>query len=522
MGDRRKARGARIAGRPGSRRGGKAQGPPPTQAEILARATELRVLVVGDLMVDRYVGGDIQRVSPEAPVPILSKAEERLVLGGAANVAHNLVRLGVRVECVGVLGRDAAGAHAREDLRRLGVNIAGVFLESGRPTSLKTRVVARRQQILRIDHEKAEPIGGKVERRIAERLAARVSRVDAVIVSDYEKGVLTRKVLRAVLDAAGRADIPVMVGPKGKDFTKYRGATAIVPNELEVETASGVDVREKGGLRRAAERIAAQTGARAVVITRGGEGALIFEPPSRLTAVRAESAEVFDVTGAGDTFLSTLAVACAAGASFERAAGLANVAAGIVVGRVGAATVSSEELEHALERRGPGAGKVVSLEVLCARLAGARRGGQRVVFTNGCFDLLHAGHIHLLREARRYGDLLVLGLNDDASVHRLKGLGRPLLPAPERAQVLAALDCVDYVVIFGEGTPRGLIQRIRPDVLVKGATYAPEDVVGHEIVEKYGGKVEVIPLLEGAARISEILARATRSVLHRTPPAKAK
>ncbi len=479
-------------------------------ASLLARMNGLRALVVGDLMVDHYLRGDIHRVSPEAPVPVLTKAEESWVLGGAATVAHNLVRLGARVECVGVLGRDEAGERARADLRRLGASVAGVLLDARRPTTLKTRIVAQRQQLLRIDHEDPAPLSGKSEAGLAARVAARAGRSDVVVISDYAKGVLTEKVLRAALDGAARAGVPVMVGPKGSSFAKYRGATAIVPNQAEAERATGADVAAEGGLRRAAERIVALAACRGVVITRGGEGAFVFRPPAAMTHVPAEKAEVFDVTGAGDTFLSTLALAHAAGAPLEAAARLANVASGIVVGRVGAATITADELGQAVERRGPGAGKLVSLEVLADRVAAARRAGLRVVFTNGCFDLLHAGHIHLLDQARRFGDLLVLGINDDASIRRIKGKGRPLLPAAERAQVLAALDSVNYVVVFGEETPRKIIQRIRPDVLVKGATYAPEEVVGHDLVARYGGKVEVIPLLEGAARISEILARATR------------
>jgi D-beta-D-heptose 7-phosphate kinase/D-beta-D-heptose 1-phosphate adenosyltransferase len=481
-----------------------------TPAALVARLRGLRALVVGDLMIDRYVRGDIHRISPEAPVPVLARADENLVLGGAANVAHNLARLGARVECLGVLGRDGAGARAREDLAGLGVNAAGVVADPGRPTTVKTRVVAERQQLLRIDLEDASPIGGAIEARLVARLEARVPRAQVVVVSDYAKGVLTARVLRAAIDAAARAGIPVLVGPKGSDFAKYRGATAIVANQLEAQAATGVDAMEAGGLRRAAERIAAGTGCRAVVITRGGRGAFLFEPPSRTASVSAEPAEVFDVTGAGDTFLSALALAHAGGATFEQAARIANVAAGIVVGKVGAATASAAELSHKLEAGGPGAGKILDLEALCARIDEARRAGQRIVFTNGCFDLLHAGHIHLLREARRFGDLLVLGLNNDASVRRLKGRGRPLLPAHERAQVLSALDFVDCVTIFDELTPKRIIERIRPDVLAKGDTYAAEEIAGHEVVERHGGKVELIPLLEGSTTVSEILARASR------------
>jgi D-beta-D-heptose 7-phosphate kinase/D-beta-D-heptose 1-phosphate adenosyltransferase len=482
------------------------------------RFAGVRTLVAGDLMVDHYVRGDIHRVSPEAPVPVLSKGMEERVLGGAANVAHNLARLGAKVECVGVVGRDEAGEGARADLVRMGVGIAGIVIDASRPTTLKTRVVASRQQLLRIDREETSPITGTIESRVASRVALRSTKVDVVLISDYAKGVLTDRVLRAAIDAGARGKVPVFVGPKGSDFTKYRGATVLVANRLEAQAASGEDTREAGGLRRAAERIIARTGCRAVVITRGADGAFLFEPPSRITMVPAEAAEVFDVTGAGDTFLSALALAVAAGAKLDAAARIANVAAGLVVAKVGAATVRAQELTCALEAHGPGGGKVVDLDALCARLSEARRAGQRVVFTNGCFDLLHAGHIHLLRQARRLGDLLVLGINDDASVRRLKGGGRPLLPAVERAQVLAALDCVDYVVIFGEGTPRKLIERVRPDVLAKGATYAPEEILGHEIVERYGGKVEVIPLLEGSTTASEILARATRAMSRRRRP----
>lgn len=479
----------------------------------------LRALVVGDLMVDRYVRGDIHRISPEAPVPVLARADETFVLGGAANVAHNLSRLGARVQCVGILGRDEAGARAKAGLARVGVSAAGVVIDPARPTTLKTRIVAERQQLLRIDREETAPLRGRLETRVAAQAARLASRADVVVISDYAKGVLTDRVLRALIDAAARAHAPVLVGPKGTDFARYRGATALVANQSEAQAATGVDTREVGGLRRAAERIAATAGCRAVVITRGGKGAFLFEPPSRTVAVPAEPAEVFDVTGAGDTFLATLALARAAGADMEVAARLANFAAGIVVGKVGAGTVTTEDLAHALTLRAPGAGKILDLPALLRRVEEARRAGERIVFTNGCYDLLHAGHIHLLREARRFGDLLIVALNGDASVRRLKGEGRPLLPAKERVQVIAALDFVDAVIVFDEPTPRRLIERIRPDVLAKGATVAPEDIVGHESVERHGGKVEVIPLLEGSTTVSEILARAIRNVRRRSGPA---
>ena len=502
----------------GSGKASAGRGPAAGPAGWIARLRGRRVLVVGDLMVDRYVRGDIHRISPEAPVPVLARADEHFVLGGAANVAHNLARLGARVQCVGVLGRDDAGTRAKAEFARLEVSAAGVVIDPSRPTTLKTRIVAERQQLLRIDREETRPIEGRIEARVGRHAARLAARADAVVLSDYAKGVLTDRVLRVVIDAAARANVPVLVGPKGANFTKYRGATALVANQSEAQAATGVDTREAGGLRRAAERIAAAAGCRAVVITRGGKGAFLFEPPSRTVTVPAEPAEVFDVTGAGDTFLATLALARAAGADMEASARLANFAAGIAVGKVGAGTVMPEELAHALALRAPGAGKILDLPALLARVEEARRAGQRIVFTNGCFDLLHAGHIHLLREARRFGDLLILGLNGDASVRRLKGEGRPLLPATERAQVLAALDFVDYVIVFDESTPRRLIERVRPDVLAKGDTVAPEEIVGHETVERHGGKVEVIPLLEGSTTVSEILARAIREARRRCPP----
>jgi D-beta-D-heptose 7-phosphate kinase/D-beta-D-heptose 1-phosphate adenosyltransferase len=494
----------------GSKTSGTGLGTGAGLAAWLPRWRGLRALVVGDLMVDRYVRGDIHRISPEAPVPVLARADETFVLGGAANVAHNLTRLGARVQCVGILGRDDAGARAKEGLAGLGVQASGIVIDPSRPTTLKTRIVAQRQQLLRIDREDTQPLRGRLEARVMAQASRLASRADVVVLSDYAKGVLTDRVLRAVIDAAARAKAPILVGPKGTDFAKYRGVTAIVANQSEAQAATGVDTREAGGLRRAAERIAVTTGCRAVVITRGGKGAFLFEPPSRTATVPAEPAEVFDVTGAGDTFLSTLALARAAGADMEASARLANLAAGIVVGKVGAGTVTPEDLAHALALRAPGAGKILDLPALLIRVEEARRAGQRVVFTNGCFDLLHAGHIHLLRQARRLGDLLIVALNGDASVRRLKGGGRPLLPATERAQVIAALDFVDAVTIFDEPTPGRLIARIRPDVLAKGDTVAPEDIVGHESVERHGGKVEVIPLLEGSTTVSEILARAIR------------
>ena len=469
------------------------------------------ILVVGDIICDHYIWGDVERMSPEAPVQVLRWEREADRPGGAANVAMNLTALGCRVRLAGVIGTDAAGHYLLRAVRAAGVDTRGVIETPDRPTTTKTRVVARGQHLLRIDRETRLPVDAKIERRLIAAIGKLSSKVCGVVCSDYDKGVLTPRILAACFDAArtrrGRRAF-ILVDPKGRDFRKYRGADLLVPNEKELldATASAAPAaRGEDDLERRARSSMGALGLNALLVTRGADGMDLFEggPGSRSPIRRThipvlQRHEVFDVTGAGDTVAAVMCMAASAGLPLIDAARLATAAAGIVVGRVGTTVVELETLARVMDGGVSQArSKVLSRPALVARIAEARALGSRVVFANGCFDLLHVGHLHLLQRARALGDVLIVAINDDASVKRLKGPGRPLVPAAQRAEMLAALGFVDFVTLFREPTPLRLIQTLGPDILVKGSDYPIDQVVGRDFVEGYGGRVVLIPLLPG-------------------------
>jgi D-beta-D-heptose 7-phosphate kinase/D-beta-D-heptose 1-phosphate adenosyltransferase len=457
-------------------------------AEAVGKLESPRVFVVGDVMLDRYVWGAVHRVSPEAPVQILNVQREEDRAGGAANVAHNLAALGARVTCAGVVGRDPAGAALARLLRRLGVRPA-LVADGAKPTAVKTRMIAHNQQMLRVDSEKAEPASSAVERRLAAAIDAAGRTHDVALVSDYAKGALTARVCARVLRAfRGK---PVLVGLKSRDCRKYRGATGAALNRPELAQLSGEDDVERG-----AARLLKSLGLEFLIVTLGERGMLVAQG-GRTFRLPAIARQVYDVTGAGDTVLSAFALGHASGLDLELCAILANAAAGIVVGKVGTATVTRQEL---LDSAASGDGahrKVLDRRALARAVAAERARGRRVVFTNGCFDLLHPGHVQSLQFAKAKGDVLVVAINSDRSVRALKGPSRPVLDERGRAAVLSALECVDYVTVFDEDTPVALLRLLRPDVLVKGGDYGPAGVVGREIVEGYGGRVEMAPLVKG-------------------------
>lgn len=471
-------------------------------ARLITRLQSLgapRLVVLGDLMLDRYVWGRVDRISPEAPIPVLKVTGERdLRPGGAANVAVNLRALGAEVALVGTVGADAAGRELVRLARRAGVRTAGLLVDRAKPTPVKTRMIAHHQQILRIDEEETAPIAPRLAARLRAAARREIARADLVLISDYGKGTLPAALLAAVFTAARARGLPALADPKGSDYARYRGATALTPNLVEAAHASRVEIHDAAGLRRAARRLLAGVRLDFLVITRGEQGMTLFDAAGGETHVPARARAVYDVTGAGDTALAMLGLALAAGAPRDEALHLANLAAGIVVGKLGTATVTRAELlaHLAAEHHGTSP-KVLPAAQLAQALAARRRRGERIVFTNGCFDLLHAGHVQSLRFARSHGDALVVGINTDRSVRRLKGEGRPLLPERERAQVLAALADVDYVTLFDEDTPERLIRRVRPDVLVKGRDWAGKGVVGQAFVKSYGGRVELAPLAPG-------------------------
>lgn len=465
---------------------------------LFNRARNVRVLVIGDLMLDEYLWGKAERISPEAPVQVVEVTREDVRLGGAGNVINNLVALGCKVTACSVIGGDENGVILQRAFTGKGVDVAGIFEDPMRSTSKKTRVVAANQQIVRIDRETKNGISDEYAARVLDFVRERGREFQVILISDYAKGVLTPPVLAGIIAVARGLGVPVAVDPKGNDYRKYRGATILTPNRKEAEIAAGMAITDDESLLAAARAILADVELDALLVTRSEQGMSLLLRGGEAVHIPTVAREVYDVTGAGDTVLAVLGLALACGWDFPGSARLANVAAGIAVGKVGTSTVTPMEI---IAETGHGHAdsdtKIKNLDVLTAIIAAEKAKGNRIVFTNGCFDLLHVGHVKYLQKARAFGDLLVLGLNSDNSVRRLKGENRPLICEEERAHILAALDCIDYVVIFDEDTPLRLIEAIMPAVLVKGADYTPAGVVGKDVVESYGGRVELVEFVDG-------------------------
>lgn len=470
----------------------------PEVESFLSRLGSIRALVIGDLMLDEYVWGKTERISPEAPVQVVDVAREDLRLGGAGNVINNLVTLGCQVHVASVLGDDGDGRRLRGMLMGKGVIADGVLLAPGRTTSRKTRILASNQQMLRIDRESREPISPDQEDQLAAYVAMVAGNCQVILISDYLKGVLTEGLLQRVIALGRERGVPVVADPKGDDYRKYRGATLLTPNRKEAQTASGIAIVDEASLNMAGRKLRESLDLEALVLTRSEEGMSLFFRNGQGMHLPTEAREVYDVSGAGDTVLAVLGVGLGGGLALDEAARLSNVAAGVVVGKVGTSTVTPEEILEVIGRQHQDTDLKIKKRDALKLLLDDRRGrGKTIVFTNGCFDLLHVGHVKYLQKARQLGDLLVLGLNSDASIRRLKGPKRPLIGQEERAHILAALDCIDFVVIFDEDTPLELIDALRPHILVKGGDYTPEGVVGKKIVESYGGRVELIQFVDG-------------------------
>jgi len=464
-----------------------------------------RVLLVGDLILDRYVFGDAERISPEAPVPILRVVESREAVGGSANVAACLRALGCEVAVCGVVGHDANADRLRAMLDRLGADASGVLAVSGRPTTTKTRLVGlaqhrHRQQLLRIDEEETQPLGEADAGALAALAVALVRDVDVICIEDYDKGVVVDSVVQAILAEAAKANRTVLVDPaRLESYERYRGAGMITPNREELSVAVGRRLTSLDQVGDAARELIGSFGFGAIVATVDREGAVVVTSDGECTHLPTTPRAVYDNTGAGDAVLAMLAAATAGGADLISAATLANVAGGLEVEKFGCVPITADEVLADLrltDRKHNG--KLGSVEEVAAELSLRRDRGETVVFTNGCFDILHAGHVDFLRRCSREGSALVIGLNTDSSVRSLgKGDDRPINSFEDRAMVLGALECVDYVVGFDEETPENLIRRLRPDVLAKGADWADRGVVGREFVESYGGRVVLLPLVPG-------------------------
>ncbi len=465
-----------------------------------------RILVIGDLILDRYVTGSVERISPEAPIPVLSATTSEDRLGGAGNVAANLRAMDIPVEVIGVVGDDARGRTMRAMFEELGCDASRCVVDPGRPTTEKTRMISGVQQMLRVDWEKASALSAADEARLLAEVPARVAAAQAVILSDYGKGVLSKPLIEAAIAAARRAGVPVLVDPKGRDYSRYAGATLVTPNRKEAEEALGRKLKSLEEMPAAARDLMGVAKLDAAVITLGADGMFHMTRDGASGHVHTVARQVFDVTGAGDTVISHLAIALGDKLPLGVAVQLANHAAGIVVGKRGAASVTRGELSAALGRHAWGSRKIALGPELDTLLERWRRERLRVVFTNGCFDVLHAGHVQYLRFARSQGDVLIVGVNDDASVRRMKGPTRPVNPLGDRLEVLAALEFVDAVTSFAEDTPARIVEQTSPDVLVKGEDWKDKGVVGREWVESHGGVVVLAPLLAG---------RSTSSILER-------
>jgi D-beta-D-heptose 7-phosphate kinase/D-beta-D-heptose 1-phosphate adenosyltransferase len=457
----------------------------------------LKILVIGDLMLDRYIYGEVDRISPEAPVPILRHARRYERAGGAANVAMNLAGLGCEAFLAGFWGEDAEKGELAAILEAAHVNTLGV-VTGALPTISKTRIVGRVQQLLRLDIESRDDRPEVEAQRLSERVLELIPKMSAVILSDYAKGALTGSLCEATVRAARTACVPVFVDPKTPDFSKYSGATTVCPNLSELALATRVAAHKTEELMAAARGMLAEHDFKFLTVTMSEKGITVLEPERNYHSP-ARAREVFDVSGAGDTVIATLAAGVAGGLAVRTAVDLANLAAGIVVGKVGTVPIAQHELISELT---PSMGlsaqeKILDLDRIAMRVAEWRASGETIVFTNGCFDLLHVGHITLLEDCRRFGSKLVLGLNSDASVSRLKGPTRPIVSERERARVMAALAAIDAVVLFHEDTPLELIKRLKPNVLVKGGDYTAETVVGYDEVVASGGRVEIVPTVEG-------------------------
>jgi D-beta-D-heptose 7-phosphate kinase/D-beta-D-heptose 1-phosphate adenosyltransferase len=470
--------------------------------KLISALADQTVLCVGDLMLDDFVYGEVSRISPEAPAPVIAVNRSEMVIGGAGNVARNIACLGARCIFVGLVGDDEAGRTLMSALRAEPRIQSLLAVDARRPTTRKVRFVSEHHSthLLRADWELAKKVDAESEKALLDHALSAMPSVGAVVLSDYAKGALTPKLIRSVIEAARKLGKPVVVDPKGVDFAIYRGATLITPNRKELAEATRRPADSEAEIASAAAELARMVESEAVLVTRSEAGMMLVVSGVPPVHVPAYPVKVRDVSGAGDTVAAVLGAMLAMEAGFEAAMRAANAAAAVVVGKRGTATVSATELRARIlpaASRAPEEKIVFDWSVLDERLADWRRQGLRVGFTNGCFDLLHPGHVKVLAEARAACDRLVVGLNNDASATRLKGAGRPVQDEHARAEVLAALEAVDLVVLFAEDTPLELIRRVRPNVLVKGGDYRLDQVVGRDIVEADGGEVILVELVPG-------------------------
>ena len=487
----------------------------PTRLELLQKFPVVRVLCVGDVMLDHFVYGTVDRISPEAPIPVLKVTRESQMLGGAGNVVRNIAALGATATLIAVVGDDASGHTISRLIRDEPRLEASLVTVAHRQTSLKVRHIAGNQQMLRTDRETAAPLAQEDEDRVIRAVEGELASTHIVILSDYAKGVLSKRVIEKICTAAHAQNKIVIADPKSADFKRYQGVNLLTPNAKELAVATGEAVTDNASAEKTAAIALASVQLDAVLVTRSEQGMTLVESGTPAVHYPTQAREVYDVSGAGDTVIATLAVAIGAGASLATAASLSNIAAGIVVGKAGTAVVRPDELSQALHDEGLKGveAKIKTLTTALDLAATWRSRDLKLGFTNGCFDLIHPGHVSLLRQARAQCDRLIVGLNTDDSVRRLKGPGRPVNTELARAIVLAALESVDMVILFDAPTPIALIQALRPDVLVKGADYTLDQVVGGDVVTSYGGRIHLAELTPGQSttRIVERLSSSPKA-----------
>jgi D-beta-D-heptose 7-phosphate kinase/D-beta-D-heptose 1-phosphate adenosyltransferase len=470
---------------------------------VTDKFNDVRILCVGDVMLDRFISGQVKRISPESPIPVLSISGSKSFPGGAANVARNIASLGGFCTLVSVVGEDAAASELRAIMAQLESVRCEFCVSADRPTSEKIRFVAQGQHMLRADAEVTEPISRKVAQELLDSISALAPQHDVMVLSDYAKGLLTDDVVHSCIEIAKRHRLPIVVDPKSVDLHRYAGATVITPNSKEVMDATGIDPTDDDALAETAGASILEAAAvEAVLLTRAHRGMTLIGSGRPAVHIEASAREVFDVVGAGDTVIATLSLALGAKLDLAESAQLANFAAGVVVGKRGTATVTQTELADEVMRLSRGSLKALQNKIMsrqdAAELARTwRKNGFKLGFTNGCFDILHVGHLAILSFSRQNSGRLIVAVNSDASVKRLKEPGRPINSETDRAMVLAALSVVDAVVVFDEDTPLALIEELNPDVLVKGADYTVDTIVGARHVLSYGGKVLTCELVPG-------------------------
>ncbi|MBT7956746.1 MAG: D-glycero-beta-D-manno-heptose-7-phosphate kinase [Rhodospirillaceae bacterium] len=473
-----------------------------TSVEALANA---KVLCIGDVMLDRFVYGDVDRISPEAPIPVFSVKSDNLMLGGAGNVARNLSGLGATTHFIAVVGNDSAGKDVTKLIGKIDNTEANLITDPGRRTSIKTRYIASGQQMMRADDESIEAIEGATKERVITLAKSALKDCAAMVLADYAKGVLTPEIIQELIELASAAKVPVIIDPQGIDYSRYHGAELITPNQKELAEATAMAVGDDDEISAAARKLISEHKINSVLATRSGDGMSLIGADS-FEHFSAEAREIFDVSGAGDTVAATIAASLAAGVSLTDAVQLANTAAGIVVAKVGTAVAYASDIIEALHRQefSSSEAKILSLNSAIDRAEVWRSKGHKLGFTNGCFDLLHPGHISTIAKAKAACDRLIIGLNSDESVKRLKGDDRPVQSEAARAQVLASLENVDAVVIFSEDTPANIIEAIKPEVFVKGADYSVDEIPEAAIVKAYGGKIVLAELEDGHSTTATI------------------